>query len=130
MIDAPVEVCVQVSERLTVWPRNCAAVPVPPVTVPLNCSEILPLELGPLGTIATEEMLVKVNWRPRVPAVSVNGAIGPAVVFKVKMLNVAAAPSVSPASAKAAGVVVPLINSVVGMFLVAVPAVILPVLTV
>jgi len=50
--------------------------------------------------------------------------------LKVNVLKFAAPPVVSPASAKAVGVVVPPINSVVGIVLLAVAAVILPVLTV
>jgi len=91
---------------------------------------MLPFEAAPLGTIRTEEMLVKVNCRPRVPALSVNGEMTPATVLKVNVLKFAAPPVVSPASAKAVGVVVPPISSTPGIVLLAVAAVILPVLTV
>src|SRR4029453_18760722 len=81
VMDAPIAVWVQVSELEAFWPTNCAAVPVPPMIVPLNCCEMLPFVAAPLGTIKTEEILVKRNTRPRVPAESVKGVMGPGVVL-------------------------------------------------
>lgn len=126
VIAAPMAVWVQVSEMEAVWPRNVDPVLVSPVTDPLNCSEMLPFVVAPLGTISTDETLVKEKIRSPVVSVKLSG---PGVVLSVSTLNVAALPVTRPASAKVDGVVVLPISSLPGRVLVAVADVIFPVLT-
>jgi hypothetical protein len=125
---APAVVWVQVSERLTVWPRKCEPTLVSPVIVPSNCSAMLPAMCAPVGIIVNWSTLAKLKVSR--PTVRVKTS-APNVVWSVKVLKSAGVvKAVIPAAAQAEpGAQAPTV-SVDAIVLVAVAAVISPVLTV
>ena len=56
-------VWVQLSEREADWPRNGAPTLASAVTLPLNCSDSVPVVVCVVAIFDTEETLVKVNVR-------------------------------------------------------------------